>query len=321
MRILMLGNSLTSAQDMPDILAELTGAEVVCHTRGGARLSEHLNPNTRLGARTQAALAKEQWDYVVLQEMSHGPITAPGSFFASVERLCRQIRENGAIPVLYATWAYQKGGARLSAKGWDYGGMARNLSAAYRRGGRKPRPLPTAAVLPAARHAGSLRRRWRPPQRAGGPHCGGDHSGGDSTTQGGPIMIRDICKDQAFLAQKAEPAFPEDLPVAADLLETLEVHRDGCVGMAANMIGVNKRIIAFDNQGGYMVMFNPEIVEGPAYARRRGCSSSAPQSLEWWSPSTGPLLAERKSRSGSRPSPLMASDYPARDSLHRRAII
>ena len=72
MRILMLGNSLTSAQDMPDILAELTGAEVVCHTRGGARLSEHLNPNTRLGARTQAALAKEQWDYVVLEKLSAG---------------------------------------------------------------------------------------------------------------------------------------------------------------------------------------------------------------------------------------------------------
>ena len=54
-------------------------------------------------------------------------------------------------------------------------------------------------------------------------------------------MIRDICKDQAFLAQKAEPASPEDLPVAADLLETLEVHRDGCVGMAANMIGVRPR--------------------------------------------------------------------------------
>ena len=271
MRILMLGNSLTSAQDMPDILAELTGAEVVCHTRGGARLSEHLNPNTRLGARTQAALAKEQWDYVVLQEMSHGPITAPGSFFASVERLCRQIRENGAIPVLYATWAYQKGGARLSAKGWDYG-----VRGVPQGGGGKPRPACRrgAAVLPAARHAGPLRRRWRPPQRAGGPHCGGDHSGGDSTTQGGPIMIRDICKDQAFLAQKAEPASPEDLPVAADLLETLEVHRDGCVGMAANMIGVNKRIIAFDNQGGYMVMFNPEIVKraGP-YEAEEGCLS------------------------------------------------
>lgn len=133
MRILMLGNSLTSAQDMPDILAELTGAEVVCHTRGGARLSEHLNPNTRLGARTQAALAKEQWDYVVLQEMSHGPITAPGSFFASVERLCRQIRANGAPPVLFATWAYQKGGAKLVAKSWDDDEMTHDLSAAYQR--------------------------------------------------------------------------------------------------------------------------------------------------------------------------------------------
>ena len=52
-----------------------------------------------------------------------------------------RIRENGAIPVLYATWAYQKGGARLSAKGWDYGGMARNLSAAYRRAAEENRAL------------------------------------------------------------------------------------------------------------------------------------------------------------------------------------
>ena len=87
-------------------------------------------------------------------------------------------------------------------------------------------------------------------------------------------MIRDICKDQAFLAQKAEPAAPEDLPVAADLLETPEVHRYGGVCMAANMIGVNKRIIAFDNQGAYMVMFNPEIVKraGP-YEAEEGCLS------------------------------------------------
>ena len=87
-------------------------------------------------------------------------------------------------------------------------------------------------------------------------------------------MIREICKDEAFLAQKAEPATLDDLPVAADLLETLEHHRDGCVGMAANMIGVNKRIIAFDNEGSYMVMFNPEIVRqsGP-YDTREGCLS------------------------------------------------
>ena len=87
-------------------------------------------------------------------------------------------------------------------------------------------------------------------------------------------MIRDICKDEAFLAQKAEPATPEDLPVAADLLETLEHHKDGCVGMAANMIGVKKRIIAFDNDGAYMVMFNPRIVKqsGP-YEAEEGCLS------------------------------------------------
>ena len=87
-------------------------------------------------------------------------------------------------------------------------------------------------------------------------------------------MIREICKDIIFLAQKAETATPDDLPVAADLLETLEYHKDGCVGMAANMIGVNKRIIAFDNDGEYMVMFNPEILRktGP-YDTEEGCLS------------------------------------------------
>ena len=74
-------------------------------------------------------------------------------------------------------------------------------------------------------------------------------------------MVLEICKDEAFLAQKAEPATADDLVVAQDLLETLAAHKDGCVGMAANMIGVNKRIIAFDNEGAYMVMFNPVIVK------------------------------------------------------------
>ena len=141
MRILMLGNSLTSVNHMPQMLAELTGGEVVHHTRGGALLSEHLNPKTRLGARTQAALRDEHWDYVVLQEMSHGPVTSPKSFCSSTERLCRQIRENGAVPLLYATWAYQKGGEKLAVKGWDYGGMARRLSQAYHRAAEENRAL------------------------------------------------------------------------------------------------------------------------------------------------------------------------------------
>ena len=87
-------------------------------------------------------------------------------------------------------------------------------------------------------------------------------------------MIRDICKDEFFLAQRSQPAAPEDLGVAQDLLDTLAAHRDGCVGMAANMIGVSKRVIAFDNDGKYDVMFNPVIVKrsGP-YETEEGCLS------------------------------------------------
>ena len=87
-------------------------------------------------------------------------------------------------------------------------------------------------------------------------------------------MVREICKDEAFLAQKAEPAAADDLVVAQDLLDTLTAHKDGCVGMAANMIGVNKRIIAFDNAGEYMVRFHPVIVKqsGP-YEAEEGCLS------------------------------------------------
>ena len=87
-------------------------------------------------------------------------------------------------------------------------------------------------------------------------------------------MIRDICKDEAFLAQKAETSAADDLGTAQDLLDTLIAHKDGCVGMAANMIGVNKRIIAFENDGKYEVMFNPVIVkQSGAYEAEEGCLS------------------------------------------------
>ncbi len=87
-------------------------------------------------------------------------------------------------------------------------------------------------------------------------------------------MVRDICKDEGFLAQKAQPATLGDLDTARDLLDTLIAHKMGCVGMAANMIGINKRIIAFDNEGTYMVMLNPVIVKrsGP-YEAEEGCLS------------------------------------------------
>ena len=87
-------------------------------------------------------------------------------------------------------------------------------------------------------------------------------------------MIRDICRDETFLAQRAERAGLEDLETARDLLDTLAAHKESCVGMAANMIGVNKRIIVFDDEGEYQVMFNPMIVRksGP-YEAEEGCLS------------------------------------------------
>ena len=87
-------------------------------------------------------------------------------------------------------------------------------------------------------------------------------------------MLKEVIHDPIFLAGKSELATKEDMQVAQDLLDTLIVHKDGCVGMAANMIGVRKRIIVFDNEGTYMTMFNPEIVKksGP-YDTEEGCLS------------------------------------------------
>jgi len=87
-------------------------------------------------------------------------------------------------------------------------------------------------------------------------------------------MVQPIMKDEAFLAIPSEPATKDDLQVAQDLLDTLTAHAEGCVGMAANMIGVSKRIIVFDNEGTYMVMFNPEIVKASdRYETEEGCLS------------------------------------------------
>lgn len=87
-------------------------------------------------------------------------------------------------------------------------------------------------------------------------------------------MVREIMKDPVFLAQPSAAATREDTDIAQDLLDTLQAHADGCVGMAANMIGVSKRIIAFDNEGSYMVMFNPEIIrQSGGYETEEGCLS------------------------------------------------
>ena len=87
-------------------------------------------------------------------------------------------------------------------------------------------------------------------------------------------MVKDVVHDPILLAGKSEAATAEDLQVAKDLLDTLVANKDACVGMAANMIGVRKRIIVFDNAGVYMTMLNPEILKmsGP-YDTEEGCLS------------------------------------------------
>jgi hypothetical protein len=84
-----------------------------------------------MGAKTLAALENESWDYVVLQEYSNGPVTAKEAFLNSVTALCEKSRHAGATPVLYATWAYQKGTDKMAEMAISYDVMAAQLSAAY----------------------------------------------------------------------------------------------------------------------------------------------------------------------------------------------
>ena len=87
-------------------------------------------------------------------------------------------------------------------------------------------------------------------------------------------MICELMHDPLFLARKSQEATIEDLDIAQDLLDTLQAHRETCVGMAANMIGVSKRIIAFDNEGTYTVMFNPVILkQSGEYETEESCLS------------------------------------------------
>ena len=87
-------------------------------------------------------------------------------------------------------------------------------------------------------------------------------------------MIKELVHDPLFLGIKSKPAAKEDILVGRDLLDTLKAHSQTCVGMAANMIGITKRIIAINDNGKYTVMYNPEIVsKSGAYQTEEGCLS------------------------------------------------
>jgi len=87
-------------------------------------------------------------------------------------------------------------------------------------------------------------------------------------------MVRNIMRDPLFLAAASSEATEADVPVARDLMDTLRANHERCVGMAANMIGVHKNIIAFLDGRTYMVMLNPEIVKAEGeYEAEEGCLS------------------------------------------------
>lgn len=87
-------------------------------------------------------------------------------------------------------------------------------------------------------------------------------------------MVKELVHDPILLAMKSETAAKDDLQTVQDLADTLSAHKDSCVGMAANMIGVRKRIIVFDNGGEYMTMLNPEILKkSEPYETQEGCLS------------------------------------------------
>jgi len=87
-------------------------------------------------------------------------------------------------------------------------------------------------------------------------------------------MVREIMRDVIFLGRASVPATAEDMGVAQDLLDTLMAHAEGCVGMAANMIGVAKSIIAVNDEGKYLVMLNPKILKfSGVYETEEGCLS------------------------------------------------
>lgn len=87
-------------------------------------------------------------------------------------------------------------------------------------------------------------------------------------------MIKQIVRDEMFLSKPSALATAEDVPAAQDLLDTLEANKERCVGMAANMIGVAKRIIVVNDNGCFLLMFNPEIMKysGP-FEAEEGCLS------------------------------------------------
>ena len=115
--ILMVGNSLTSANNIPQTPASILDTEVIAITRGGARLAEFSNEKTRTGQRVREALSSGDFDLVIMQDMSHLAATNPAAHVRSVAAMSKLARSHDASPLLYGTWGYQVGCPRLEKLG------------------------------------------------------------------------------------------------------------------------------------------------------------------------------------------------------------
>ena len=154
--ILMVGNSLTSANNMPQTLATILGAEVVAITRGGARLAEFSNEKTRTGQRVRDALSSGGFDLVIMQDMSHLAATNPAAHVRSVAAMSKLARSYDASPLLYGTWGYQIGCPRLEKLGMTAEEMCELMSV----GGRQ---AADAACVPLVDMA-SVAARYEKPE-------------------------------------------------------------------------------------------------------------------------------------------------------------
>jgi hypothetical protein len=114
------------------MLAQMTGAHVEAHTAGGGTLSDQLDTDTTVGASTQQSLSESEWDYVVLQEKSTRPIRShKDDYLASVKQLSDLAKQNGATPVIYATWPFMDSAARLKKMGISREEMANDLQESF----------------------------------------------------------------------------------------------------------------------------------------------------------------------------------------------
>ena len=130
-RVLIIGNSFTFFNDLPSLLAADLGTKVYSETKESAHLSEHLNGETEQGASTLARLDDGHWDYVVIQEMSSMPIDDKDQYLQDLSTLVDLIRERGAEPIIYGTWAYDTGRWGAAARGMTVQEMHDALQASF----------------------------------------------------------------------------------------------------------------------------------------------------------------------------------------------